>query len=302
MNKDLSVILVDFHSETETTKCLDSLSQINFIDLCHVIVAQPEAEVNKVEKHKIKPIMIKRQENLGYAWAVNLGISEAIEAGCKYIVVMNNDVTVKPDFIQPLVNQLENNEVGLVSPKIYFSPNREFHHEEYEAKERGKVIWYAGGIIDWKNIYAWHWGVNEVDHGQFEKTATTDFATGCCVAFRSELVDKIGLWDERYFLYLEDTDWSVRVKKAGLKVIMEPKSIIWHKNAGSTGGPGSRVHQYYQTRNRFLFASKYASVKIKAALYRQTVKLAIKGVRVEKQAAKDALLKKWGKAKYVSKP
>lgn len=296
MKPSVGIIIVDYQNEVETKACLNSLSRLDKKFEYRVFVVLPETETSTLAKHETELRLITSRENLGYAWAVNLGIKQAAEAECKYVIVMNNDVTVKSDFVEPLVNTLNNPEVGLVSPKIYFSPGREFHDDAYQENERGKVIWYAGGVIDWENIYAWHWGVNEVDHGQFEKVVETDFATGCCVAFKADLIDKIGLWDERYFLYLEDTDWSVRVKKAGLKIMFEPKSVIWHKNAGSTGGPGSRIHQYYQTRNRVLFASKFASIKTKALIHKQALGAAISGEGVVKRANKDALLKKWGKS------
>lgn len=294
MKAQTGIIITDYKSEAETEACLDSLAKVNGPSGLNIYVVKPEGKPGKVQDPAVVEILM--QENLGYAAAVNAGIRQARTDGCKYLIVMNNDTTVDPDFINPLNGLLEKTGVGLVSPKIYFYPGREYHHDDYEPKERGQVVWYAGGVIDWQNIYAWHWGVNEVDHGQFTEAEETDFATGCCVAFKASLIDKIGWWDERYFLYLEDTDWSVRCARQGLKVMMEPKSVIWHKNAGSTGGSGSKTHVYYQTRNRVLFASKLASLKTKLHLYKQGARVIWQGSETEKKAWKAAMLKQWGKA------
>jgi GT2 family glycosyltransferase len=179
---------------------------------------------------------------------------------------------VDAGFFDPLMRQVAKPEVGLVSPMIYFYPGLEFHKDSYKKSEKGKVVWYAGGVIDWENVYAYHWGVDEVDHGQFAGAEETGFATGCCVAFRRDVIDKVDLMDEKYFLYWEDVDWSVRVKKAGYKLVFEPKSVAWHKNAGSTGGSGSQIHQYYQTRNRIRFGLKFAPLRSKLAIVRESVK------------------------------
>lgn len=295
MKHTTAVIMVNYRGDNDTKACLDSLGKTGVGVSFRVYVVQPETKNGNLAAHPVQPVVINRPENLGFAWANNLGLKQAMIDGCSHLILLNNDTEVKADFLKPLIRQLENGEVGMVSPKIYFSPGREFHRDEYTKNERGQVIWYAGGVIDWQNVYAWHWGVNEVDHGQFDQATETDFATGCCMAITANAIEKIGLMDERYFLYLEDVDWSVRVRRAGLKIMVEPKAVIWHKNAGSTGGPGSQTHIYYQSRNRVLLARKYAPWKTKIAIYRNMFSKLKQGSKVEQWAAKDALLNRWGK-------
>ena len=81
--------------------------------------------------------------------------------------------------------------------------------------------------------------------------------------FNKKVVGRIGLWNEKYFLYLEDMDFCVRIKSAGFRIIFEPSAVIWHKNAGSSGGAGAGTSVYYQSRNRLYFAFKHGSLKIK---------------------------------------
>lgn len=230
------------------------------------------------------------EHNHGFAWANNQIAKQAIKDGHDLFILLNNDTTVEPDFIKPLMDRLKDDAVGMVCPKIYFYPGNEFHKNAYKKSELGKVIWYAGGIIDWANVYASHWGVDEVDHGQFNQVIETDFATGCCLAITKETINKIGLMDEKYFLYYEDADWSLAAKKAGLKIIIEPKSVIYHKNAGSTGGSGSNLQQYYQTRNRLYFGLKYAPFKTKLHLMKNALAGLSSSNRVLHQANLDGLL------------
>jgi len=156
------------------------------------------------------------------------------------------------------------------------------------------VIWYAGGIIDWDNILAKHRGIDEVDRGQYEETSETPFATGCCMLIRKEVVEKIGLLDEKYFLYFEDVDYSLRAKKAGFKIVYFPKAHLWHKNAASSGKPGSATHVYYQTRNRLYFGFKYASLSTKKSLFFDSLKMIMKN-NLHKKACLDYYLGRMGK-------
>ncbi|OGV96061.1 hypothetical protein A2W24_00800 [Microgenomates group bacterium RBG_16_45_19] len=298
-HNQVELIITDYHDSKHLSACLKSLAQADEATGVRVNLVRIGCQKKVIVPPNLKcqADALNDNQNRGYAGSVNTVLRRLASFKSRVIIVMNDDVEVSPGWLAPLWRQLDQPKVGLVSPKIYFYPGREYHHQEYQEAERGKVIWYGGGIIDWENIYAWHWGVNEVDHGQWTKTQETDFATGCCVAFRSDLINKIGFWDERYFLYLEDTDWSVRAKRAGFTILMTPQSEIWHKNAGSTGGPGSRWHRYYLSRNRLLFASKFGTVKTRAAVWRQALTTLRQGQNIEKRAVRDAFYRRWGQAK-----
>ena len=152
--------------------------------------------------------------------------------------------------------------------------------------------------MDWKNVVGSHRGVDEVDHGQYEKCESTDFVSGCCLMVRREVLEKVGFFDPKYYLYYEDNDFCQRAKKAGFKIIYEPKAYLWHKNAGSAGGSGSHLQDYYTTRNRLLFGIKYAPVKSKLALIKEGTKLLIKGRKWQKRGVMDFYLNNFGKGSY----
>lgn len=214
--------------------------------------------------------IIKNNSNLGYV-GNNLGIKKAIKQKFDYVLLINNDVIVDPNFLEELVNGA-NLGFDLVGPKIYFAPGYEYHLSRYSKKEQGSVIWSAGGQIDWQNIYGSNIGVDEVDIGQYDQNNDKiDFLTGCCLMINSKVFKKIGYLDEKYFMYLEDMEFCQRAKKNGYKLAYVYKSKIWHVNSGSSKSGGS-LHDYFITRNRLYFGFKNASFKTKFALFRESIR------------------------------
>ncbi|OGV91865.1 hypothetical protein A3A66_00530 [Microgenomates group bacterium RIFCSPLOWO2_01_FULL_46_13] len=300
MKKRVAVVVVNYRGLNDTLVCLKSLIECRGKEgLLSVVVNVAETDKDKEEgriiRRKFPTTQLIETENVGFSGANNRGIKLALGKGAEIIMLLNNDTEVDKDLLVSLEKALRRKEVGVVSPKIYFYPGREFHHDDYTDSERGKVIWYAGGIIDWANVYGYHRGVDEVDHGQFDEGEETDFTTGCCLATRREVLERVGLLNENYFLYWEDADWSMRVKRAGFKVWYEPQGKVWHKNAGTTGGAGSTLHQYYQTRNRLFFGFGYAPIRTKLALVREAGGKLSKGTLVERQAVKDFFLLRKGR-------
>ena len=112
---------------------------------------------------------------------------------------------------------------------------------------------------------------------------------------KREVFEKIGYLDDQLYLYLEDLDFCLRAKQAGYKLIYEPKAVIWHKNASSSDKPGSKLHQYYQTRNRMIIGMRYAPMRTRLALLRESTKF-IKKDEVHKKAVLDFYLYRWGRA------
>ena len=151
-------------------------------------------------------ISVIKEDNLGYAYGVNIGINEAIKSGFGKFCVMNNDTYMANDFVDQVIKSVDKNPVSLIGGKIYYAPGYEYHHTRYKKSDLGKVFWYAGGIMDWKNVFTNHRGVDMVDHGQFEKIEETDFITGCLISFDRSVWDQVGPWNENYFLYFEDAD------------------------------------------------------------------------------------------------
>lgn len=243
--------------------------------------------------------IIENPENLGFAGGNNVGIREALKNGFDYIILLNTDTLVDKNLVQELVKVGESSKnIGIIVPKIYFAPGFEFHKDRYQKKDLGKVLWYAGGAIDWQNVIAHHRGVDEVDRGQYDREEETEFATGCCLAIKKEVFEKIGELDSKFFLYYEDADFSLRAKKAGFKVVFAPKAIVFHKNAGSGGGSGSNLQDYYITKSRLLFGLRWAPQKAKLALIRESFRFLVSGRPWQKRAVLDFYLRRFGKGSY----
>ena len=293
------VTLINYNSNKMTDDCLNSLNELNTSDFeLNVVVVDNASKEKFTENHKYQNFTLKiiRSEiNLGFSGGQNLGIKQALENGAVYVLVLNNDVILDKDLIVELLKTFEEKDCGIVSPKIYFARGHEFHKDRYKQEDLGSVIWYAGGQIDWQNVIASHIGVDEVDKGQYEQTGEIDFASGCCELIKREVFEKVGLFDERYFLYYEDNDLSQRVKKQGFKIYYQPKAMLWHLNAGSTGGSGSSLQDYYITRNRLLFGFSYATLRTKFALIRESIKNIISGRPWQKKGAMDFYLRRFGK-------
>lgn len=308
--KHVFISLLNFNGKKNTLDCLASLRNIkkdNF-KLTIVVVDNGSADGSvseiqnskfKIQNDNLKFRIIANKENLGFAGGHNIAIKYALEKGADYVLLLNNDAYVDRNFVTELfkIGEKDKN-VGILSPKIYFAPGFEFHKDKYSENERGKIIWYAGGEMDWANVIGYHRGVDEIDKGRFDETEETEIATGCCMMVRKEVLNKVGLLDDKYFLYYEDSDLSIRAKKAGFKTMYVPKSIIWHKNAGSAGGAGSDLQDYYITRNRLLFGMRHASVRAKFALFRESLKILLSGRYWQKRGVLDFCIGKLGKGSF----
>jgi GT2 family glycosyltransferase len=165
----------------------------------------------------------------------------------------------------------------------------------------GKVIWSVGGKIDWNNIYGSNIGIDEVDVGQFSSpNHNVDFISGCCQLIRTSLINQIGLLDRNYFMYLEDADFCRRAINNNHQIAFVPQSIIWHINAGSSQAGGGALHDYFLTRNRLIFGLKYAGLKTKLALIKQSVfQLISSSSKWQKKAILDYYLNNLGKGSWV---
>lgn len=244
---------------------------------------------------------IETNLNLGYAGGNNVGLKYAFNEGSDYAILLNNDVILPKDILTKLVGIAEKDQrIGLLAPKMYFAEGYEFHKDRYKKEDLGKVIWYAGGFIDWNNVYLNHRGVDEVDRGQFDKQEIVDAANGACLLIKNKVIRDIGFLRDKYFMYWEDADYSLRAKKAGWKVVYTPETCLWHKVSASSG-IGSNLNDYFLTRNRLDFGLKYASLKIKMFLIKESLRFLIAGRTWQKIGVRDYYLGRWGKGSWEKK-
>ena len=241
------VILVNYNGSEDTIECVESLLSNDFKSFEIIIIDNnSEEQQKKILKDKLVDSVkiIYLDNNIGFAGGNNVGIKCALEQNADYILLLNNDTIVESDFLTILLNSIINdNTIGICTPKINF----------YSDRNR---IWSAGGKINNIRGSAFSKYENIKDDGDI-KNRYVDFASGCCLLIKKEVIEKVGVLDENYFLYLEDTDFCLRVVEAGFKILFVADSKIYHKVSNSTSKGKSSLPIYYNTRNRLFFTRKY---------------------------------------------
>lgn len=299
----IGFITVNYHSDEDTLILVDQLLNCTvpagIESILYVVDNSNSSELKKTIKKYSNAIYLESPGNIGFAAGNNLGLKKAIADEVDIIAMLNNDTLASKDLILNILSSpITDPQTGAVGGLIYFAKGYEFE-KGYKSNDLGRVVWYAGGKYDWNNVYASHLGVNEVDKGQFTKVQGTDFITGCLFITKTEVLKQVGLFDEKYCLYFEDSDLGLRIKKAGYKLIFDPSIKLWHKVAQSSS-IGSSLNDYFLTRNRLLFGFSYASLRTKLALIRESIKKLFFGTRAQKTAIKDFYTGKlgWGSWKH----
>lgn len=278
--KRVSVVILNFKVWDLTLKCVESVRKSTYKGIDIIVVDNSPSEGTEISLDK-DIFYIANKDNFGYAGGNNVGIKKSLERSCNYIFILNPDAQVERDTIAILVEAMEEYQAGIVCPKIYF--------------EDGKTIWYAGKDFDTSNVLGKHRGVDQEDKGQFDCDSETE-ANGAAMLVKREVFEKIGFFDERFFLYLDDSDFSFRVKRAGYKIMYIYRAKVLHKNAQSTG-LGSPLQDYFFTRNRLLFAAKFLSLRTRFALLRESIRNLLNPVR--RLALWDFLIGNFGKGSYL---
>lgn len=261
MEDHIAIITVLYNNYTILDNFINSLrlqSDKNF----HLYIADASLNKKNINFSDIKPAVIP-VENKGYAHGVNEGLKQAVNDGFKYFCVINTDVYFQKEFVSELRKEFKTRPSSIFGGKIYYASGYEYHKNRYSKKDLGHVLWYAGGKNNWNHATTSHRGVDNLDIGQFDKDEKTDFISGCLMCFDSSVLNTNGFWDEQYFLYYEDADYCERAKKNNISLWYIPKIQIWHKNAQSTDGSGSVLHERFQKTSHLRFALKYAPLKTK---------------------------------------
>jgi GT2 family glycosyltransferase len=295
------LVVVNFNGIEDTIECLKSIRKLKVADFELKIVVVDNGSTNdSVERlKKEKDItLLENKTNTGFVGGNNLGIEYSLENNADFVMLLNNDTIVKDDLVLQFIQSANSKkDVGIFSPKIYFAPGFEFHKERYSQKEKGHVIWSAGGTFDWNNVLGSNYGVDDTDIGQYQTEYEPDFATGACMFVRSQVFRKIGLLDKRYFLYLEDVEFCQRAKRAGIKILFIPDAVVWHKVSQSSA-IGGQLNDYFITRNRLLFGLQYAPLRAKVALFRESIRLLNAGRPWQRKGVYDFYISRFGKGSW----
>lgn len=240
----LSIITINYNGLKDTCELIETLPlEDKSIEVIVVDNASTQDEATAIEERYPQVKVIRSKDNLGFAGGNNLGIKAAQG---KFLFFLNNDTVLRPQAsdLRPLISRLESSpKMGMVCPKIKFSWGNQ-------------LIQFAGytplSPITMRNKA---FGCGEVDHGQYNTAHPTPYAHGAAMMIKREVIEKAGMMPECYFLYYEELDWSMMIRRAGYDIWYESACTIYHKESQTTG-QNSLLRTYYITRNRLLFAQR----------------------------------------------
>ena len=241
---ELSIITINYNGIKDTCELIETLPlEDSSIEVIVVDNASKEDEASIIGQRYPQVKVIRSTKNLGFAGGNNLGIKAARG---KYLFFLNNDTLLKhhTSAISLLINRLVSSpKIGAVCPKICFAWG-------------DNPIQYAGytplSRITMRNRAI---GCGESEHGQYDTSHPTPYAHGAAMMVKREVIEKAGLMPECYFLYYEELDWSMMIRRAGYDIWYDPAMTVFHKESQTTGQQ-SPLRTYYITRNRLLFVKR----------------------------------------------
>ena len=240
----ISIITINYNGLANTCALIETIPFNDYpLEVIVVDNASSEDEATLIEQRYPQVKVIRSKKNLGFAGGNNLGIKAALG---KYLFFINNDTFLRPQDsnLQHLIDRLESDtKIGMVCPKIRFAWGT-------------CPIQFAGytplSRITLRNKAI---GYGEEDLGQYDNAHSTPYAHGAAMMVKREAIERAGLMPECYFLYYEELDWSMMIRRAGYEIWYEPTCTIYHKESQATGQESS-LRTYYITRNRLLFAKR----------------------------------------------
>ena len=240
----ISIITINYNGLANTCALIETIPFNDYpLEVIVVDNASSEDEATLIEQRYPQVKVIRSKENLGFAGGNNLGIKAALG---RYLFFINNDTILKPQTsdLKHLIERLESDtKIGMACPKIRFAWD-------------SCPIQFAGytplSRITLRNKAI---GYGEEDLGQYDNAHSTPYAHGAAMMVKREAIERAGLMPECYFLYYEELDWSMMIRRAGYEIWYEPTCTIYHKESQATGQESS-LRTYYITRNRLLFAKR----------------------------------------------
>lgn len=209
----------------------------------------------EIDIHNYKIKLYKQNENIGVAAGNNIGIKEALRDGCEYILLSNNDIILKSTAIENLAKGLAKANVNIAIPKMYYYG-------------QDNVLWCTGGWFSARYGETPARGYREIDNGQYDAPDFVEYAPTCFMLFKKDVFKRVGLMDEKYFVYYDDSDFIWRAtKNHHEKIAYIPESIIWHRVSFSTGGQKSSFYIHYFNRNKIYFTLKHFNLLQKLYCY-----------------------------------
>ncbi len=247
MNPNVHIVLLNWNGYDLTRECILSLSNIKYTNYQIVVVdngSDDDSYVKLSNEFEKDVKFISNEENLGFAKGNNVGIKYAVENNADYVLILNNDTVVDNLFLNKMIDLAESDtKIGILGSKIYYFSDTD-------------IIWFSGGRFNKFKGGMSVDGMGVKDNERYNEVVDVDYITGCSLLIKSEVLEKIGFFDEEYFNYAEDADFCLRAKRSGYSVVFVPSSKVWHKVARSMKGNFSPFYLYFQSKNRLLLIKK----------------------------------------------
>ena len=239
-------LTLNWNRADETLACLETLAAQTFPRLRLLVVDNGSTDDSAARIRAAFPQVevLTNRRNLGFAAGANVGLRRALAAGADLVFLVNNDTLIDAPAVEHLVAHMRP-EVGIAAPLIYYA----------DEPER---IWSAGGQVRRLLLEKYDDRQGQVDWGGWTGPLERDFVTGCGVMLSRRLLERVGLFDERFFMYYEDSDLCLRARRAGFRILVVPQARMWHKVARSSGGRDSANERYWMARSSVLFFRKHA--------------------------------------------
>jgi GT2 family glycosyltransferase len=231
----VSIIILNWNGLEDIIECLESLKKITYPNY-EVIVVDNGSQGDDVkvlrEKYQDYIHIIQNEKNYGFAKGNNVGIRYALDKGTDYVLLLNNDTVVAPDFLDEMVKVAESDErIGIVCPKMY----RYFQPEQ---------VCFDGGV---RIHLLWSTMTERLRPDDERPTVDTEFATGAAMLIRRKTLEQIGLLPEEYFFGVEDMDYSLNALRNGFRIAVARRAVVWHKVASTAGVSIGRSKLAYQS-------------------------------------------------------
>ena len=236
----VGVVTVTYNSADVLDDFLDSASAQQDVEL-RLYAVDNDSKDDSVERLRAETRLphvsvVANAHNAGVAEGNNQGIAAALQDGCDWVLLLNNDTVFPPDLVTTLVRNAELDRAKLVAPVI-------------EATEPAHTIWYAGGRIRGFSRVTRHLRVGApIESAPIERSAT-GYASTCCLLVHPEVFASVGLMDPSYFVYFDDVDFAARALEAGYRYRLDPGVRLLHKASALTGGKESPFTVSWTARN-----------------------------------------------------
>jgi len=236
----VSIITVNYDHPEVTCALLASLRMVTYPNLEIIVVdnASPNDDPGIIPASFPEVVFMQSNENLGFAGGNNLAIRQAKG---QFVLLLNNDTEVEPGFLEPLVAKCASDAtIGAVSPKIKYWSNPD-------------TIQFTGQApINPCTMRSHGYGWGQKDDGQFDRDALTQYVHGAAMMLPMDVIRRVGLMSEIYFLYYEELDWGARIRAAGLHLWYVHDSVVFHKESVSVGKMSS-FKTYWMNRSRWMY-------------------------------------------------